>query len=180
MVDLIDFFEIANKLKWMPRSGWIVKVNVKEPESVADHSYLTVLMAMVLADMKHLDTTTVLRIAVLHDLAESITGDLMPEQMSKDEKQSKENAAMIEMLKRLPKDLSDTYTGLWKEYLRGSSEEALLVRQIDKLEMAFQARDYLRKGYHMDQIEEFFRSAEEEIKDKELINMLNSLRRVRG
>jgi putative hydrolase of HD superfamily len=57
-----------------------------------------------------------------------------------------------------------------------SSKEAVLVHQIDKLEMALQANDYLKKGYDRQLLEQFFLSAKACITDKELLKMLNSLK----
>lgn len=179
MVDLLGFFEHANKLKFTERSGWVSKVNVKEPESVADHSYLTSLMCMVIADMKGLDTDKTLRMALLHDLAESLTGDLMPEEVSKEKKNEMETRTMEAILNKLPPDLHTRYDRLWREYRNMSSEEAILVHQIDKLEMALQASDYLKKGYDLKLLEQFFLSAEEGVSDKELQELLNSLKRVK-
>ncbi|MGI0059463.1 MAG: HD domain-containing protein, partial [Nitrosotalea sp.] len=44
---LFDFFYLASELKKVQRSGWKNKVGVEHPESVADHSYGTAIMAMV-------------------------------------------------------------------------------------------------------------------------------------
>jgi len=67
------------------------KLGLKNPESVADHAYCVAAIAMVLSDSKKLDSEKILKMAILHDLAESITGDLTPEDGPK---QKKEDAAM--------------------------------------------------------------------------------------
>ena len=91
MVDkIVEFFESVNNLKWIERRGWVAKVNVKEPESVADHCYLTALVCMVLADLKGLNTGKAVRMALMHDLAESMIGDYMPEEISSAKKQEEE------------------------------------------------------------------------------------------
>lgn len=179
MVDMLEFFELANKLKWIERRGWVTKVKVGEPESVADHSYLTALMCMVIAEQKGLNSKKVMKMALLHDLAESITGDYMPDDLSKNIKISKEAEAMKNILNKLPTKMRSSYSKLWKEYMSMSSKEAVLVHEIDKLEMALQANDYRKKGYDFELLEQFFLSAKKGIKDKGLLKMLNSLKQAK-
>ena len=179
MVAILEFFQFANKLKWIERRGWVTKVKVGEPESVADHSYLTALMCMVIAEQKGLNSKKVMKMALLHDLAESITGDYMPDDLSKNIKTSKEAEAMKNILNKLPTKMCSSYSKLWKEYRSMSSREAILVHEIDKLEMALQANDYRKKGYDFELLEQFFLSAKKGIKDKDLLKMLNSLKQAK-
>lgn len=178
--DIIEFFKKANNLKWIERRGWVAKVNVKEPESVADHCYLTALMCMVLADLKGLNSNKAVKMALLHDLAESIVGDYMPEDVSAEKKQEEENKAIKIILGKLPPKVRSSYEKLWLEYKKRSSKEAALVHQIDKLEMALQASDYMQKGYNADLLKQFFDSASVHVKDKLLFEMLNSLKQGRS
>jgi len=181
MVDKItEFFKMANNLKWIERRGWVAKVKVKEPESVADHCYLMALMCMVLADLKGLNSNKTVKIALLHDLAESIVGDYMPEDVSTERKEEEESKAIKTILGKLPPRLRSGYGRLWQEYKKRSSKEAALVHQIDKLEMALQASDYLQKGYDADLLRQFFGSASMHVKDKTLLEMLNSLKQSRS
>lgn len=177
MVDnIIEFFKIANNLKWTKRRGWVAKVKVEEPESVADHCYLMALMCMVLADLKGLNSSKAVKMALLHDLAESIVGDYMPEDISSKRKDEEESKAIKTILDKLPPRLRSNYGRVWHEYKKRSSKEAVLVHQIDKLEMALQASDYLHKGYDADLLRQFFDSASMHVKDKALLRMLNSLK----
>jgi putative hydrolase of HD superfamily len=83
---LRSLLDSANDLKRLPRTGWLL-AGIRQPESVADHAYATTLLAMLLADAinadyaiagleEPLDVARVLRIALLHDLAESQLTDL--------------------------------------------------------------------------------------------------------
>ena len=62
------FFQIAN-LKNTPRTGWKAKLKISNSESVADHTYMMSVMAMVLSDMKNMDTERIIKMTVLHDLS---------------------------------------------------------------------------------------------------------------
>ena len=47
---LLEFFKIVSNLKKIHRQGWIDKISINHPESVADHSYSMALICMVLSD----------------------------------------------------------------------------------------------------------------------------------
>ena len=134
-------------LKNIQRTGWKKNLGLKNGESVADHSFSMALMSMILADMHHLDTNKILRMVLLHDLAESKTGDLTPDEISKQEKIEIENEMMKKILNSLPDELKNEYQKIWFEYQTKESEESVFVHEVDKLEMAFQAIEYLKKGY---------------------------------
>ena len=77
-----EFLRMAAGLKKIPRQGWIDKAGISNPESVADHSYSMTVMAMMFGDNAGMDTCKMIRMALLHDIVESITGDLTPEMTS--------------------------------------------------------------------------------------------------
>src|SRR5579872_108609 len=172
---LFDFFYLASELKKVPRSGWKNKVGIEHPESVADHSYGTAIMAMVFSDMHNLDTERILKMALLHDLAESITGDFMPEEISKESKVSAENDAMKEILGKLPDDIALKYQNIWEEYTLANTKESILLHELDKLEMAIQAAKYSSEGFSNEKLGLFVDSAKKDIKSKELLDILDTL-----
>ena len=90
---LIDLMSLAGKLKRLKRTGWI-ETGIPDPESVSDHTYRVTLLAMILSDLKNLDTEKVLKMSMIHDLPESIIGDLTPDQ-KKENHQSTEDRAMM-------------------------------------------------------------------------------------
>ena len=96
------FFEKVLELKNVQRQGWKEKLEIDNPESVADHSYSTTVLSMILSDMKDLNSEKVIRMSLLHDLAESIIGDITPDHIRKNEKITKENDAIKQILKNLP------------------------------------------------------------------------------
>ena len=164
---LEEFLNIALELKTVPRQGWINKLGLKNPESVADHCYLMAVMAMVFSDLKKLDTEKMIKMTLLHDLAEAITGDLTPEDVSKSKKEKLESDAMKKILAALPKSLEAKYEKIWIEYQKNSTKEARLLHQIDKLEMALQAKSY-NKRFTKKQLAPFFDSAKKGITDPDL------------
>ena len=139
---LIGVLDAAGKLKRVARAGW-VRVGVPRPESVADHSYRVALMAVLFGSRLGLDVEKMTRLALLHDLAEARVGDVTPvDGISSAEKHAREGAAFAEIVAGLPE--GPALDDLWREYETGSSSEARIVRQLDKLEMALQALEYER------------------------------------
>ena len=168
------FFEIVLKLKNTPRQGWIEKLEINNPESVADHSYSTSIMSMVLSDLEGINSEKIIRMALLHDLAELITGDIIPDDMTKDEKTNKENLAIKQILKNLPSKIRVQYFEIWTEYQKKSTKESILLHDIDKLEMAFQAKFYQNEGVSKEKLQIFFKTAIENIKNKNLRIILSN------
>jgi len=170
-----DFFQSVLNLKNIQRTGWKKNLDLKNGESVADHSFSMALMSMILSDLHHLDTNKILRMALLHDLAESKIGDLAPDEIEKLEKIDKENQTMEKILNDLPSVLRKEYHKIWLEYQTRKSQESVFVHEIDKLEMAFQAIEYLKKGHSKKNLQTFINSAKTEIKNEHLRNILNKL-----
>jgi putative hydrolase of HD superfamily len=158
LTKLLYFFNFVICLKKVRRSGWMFKAGISSAESVADHSFSLSVMAMVFSDLKGLNTERAVKMAIIHDLAESITGDIMPDKISHSAKKILENKAMVSILKELPKSLRIEYCQIWNEYVTERSDLSKLVHRLDKLEMILQAREYMSSGYSTGKLVEFTRS----------------------
>jgi putative hydrolase of HD superfamily len=163
--DLSLFFHSVLELKSIKRAGWASKVQVEDAESVADHTFSMATMAMLLSDMLGFDTHKVIKMVLMHDLAESIVGDYMPGDVVAQQKLAKEKKAMKSILSGLPKEIRDEYEKIWLEYLHNRTEIARFVHRIDKLEMALQANQYAKQGYADKLLAPFFESAETALGD---------------
>jgi 5'-deoxynucleotidase len=157
--DLVSFFRVVCNLKKTKRSGWIHKSDISSPESVADHSYSMCMMSMVLSDIIDLDTEHIMKMANLHDLAESFVGDNMPDKISYEDKVLLEDKAMIKIISKLPSFLRGKYLDIWNEYIDNSTLSAKFVHNMDKLEMALQAKEYEFEGYSKQSLQIFLKSA---------------------
>jgi putative hydrolase of HD superfamily len=172
---ILDFFNISANLKKIPRQGWIDKLSIDNPESVADHTFSMAMMGMIFSDLENYNTEKILKIILLHDLAESITGDMTYEQISKEEKTILENNVMKKILNGLPPVLQTQYSILWEEYQSNNSKEAKIVHQLDKLEMVLQAKIYSKEGYSKEKLNSFFNSARNEINDPKLLELFTKI-----
>lgn len=172
---ILNFFHISANLKKIPRQGWIDKLSVNHPESVADHVFSMAIMGMIFSDLENQDTEKILKIILLHDLAESIMGDMTPDQISKEEKIVLENKTMKNILKNLPPSIQKQYGLLWEEYQSNNSKEAKIVHQLDKLEMALQAKIYFNEGYPEEKLTSFFNSSKSQITDPKLLEIFRKI-----
>lgn len=159
-VDIDTFIQSIFRLKKIKRTGWLAKGKILDGESIADHSYSLSALCMVFSDILGLDTGKVMKMCIIHDLAESIIGDIMPGEIPEKEKKMKETKVMESILFSLPVSVRIDYIGIWKEFLLNGSQEAQLVHKVDKLEMLLQAREYLLQGYPIRYLEQFFKSIE--------------------
>ena len=164
------FFQIAG-LKTLPRTGWKMKLNLKDSESVAEHSYMMSVMAMVMSDMKNINTEKIIKMSILHDWAESKIGDFMPDEITVGKKTELEEYAMAELLDDLPSKIKNDYYDIWNDYKENLSDESRFVHELDKLEMALQGKIY-EKEADPEKIKPFIISAVEQIVDDDLKKVL--------
>jgi len=171
--NIIKFLRMSGRLKRILRSGW-VEVGVDCPESVADHTFRTAVLCMIFSDLEDLDGLKMIRMALLHDLPETIVGDLTPSEKT-GEALEKEDAAMKQVLSLLPKGLRQRYLKLWLEYGEHKTKEAKAVRQLEKLEMALQAREYEEAQPSLRGLERFIESADKVITSPEIRKLFCSV-----
>lgn len=176
---LVELYFAAAHLKQLFRQGWL-RAGVPEArcESVAEHSFMVALLALVLAEERYpgLDAARAVKMALLHDLAEAHAGDItIHDGVPREEKQRLEREAMIRLLHGLPG--GEGLFALWEEYESGGSREALLVRQMDRLEMALQACVYEHQlGLDLGQ---FFESARGAMAWREVTAILDEVESAR-
>jgi len=165
-------FRKFQELKRVKRTGWIDRgMAANEVESVADHSVLTALIAWIASrDDPALDAERVLKLALIHDLAEAIVGDAppyepedVPDQANADAlrdffsvrhvrtvenkraKQAAERAAFADLAQLMPPGARAELGPLWDEYQSQTTAEAKFVKQVDRLEAYLQSRHYARQ-----------------------------------
>ncbi|KPP63404.1 hypothetical protein Z043_118343, partial [Scleropages formosus] len=150
----------------VPRTGWVYR-HVKNPESVSDHMYRMAVMALTLAD-ESFDKSRCIKLALVHDMAECIVGDIAPaDNVSKEEKHRREEDAMKHLTSLLKDSVRKEIYELWEvpsmtshlfvqEYESQLSPEARLVKELDQLEMVLQAHEYEELEKNPGKMQEFF------------------------
>ncbi|KAH7470815.1 hypothetical protein PRIC1_003360 [Phytophthora ramorum] len=142
----IEFLRLCGRLKTLKRTGW-VNNKVALPESVADHMYRMGMCCMLLDDANEtVNRSKCIKMAIVHDLAESLVGDITPHDgVAEEDKHRMEKEALDEICGTLGDTPSAAeIRSLWNEYEAGSTEEAKMVKDFDKFEMILQADDYER------------------------------------
>ncbi|KAJ3278874.1 hypothetical protein HK104_001955 [Borealophlyctis nickersoniae] len=145
---VIQFLHIIEKLKTTKRTGW-VEHRIEGPESIADHMHRMGVMSLLIPESPDLSKSRILRIAIVHDLAEAIAGDITPHShITKDQKHELERNAMDEMVRVLGESMeANEIKALWEEYETGQTEEAKVVKDLDKFEMICQAVEYEKRAF---------------------------------
>jgi putative hydrolase of HD superfamily len=165
------YFEL-NHLKQLYRQGWLRRgVPPERCESVADHVFGMAVLGWWIAgsSFPELDCDRVVRITLAHELGEIYAGDLTPaDGIPVEEKRRLERAGLRRVVDKLPN--GEAILALWEEFEAGQSPEARFVRQLDRLEMAFQAAVYQAQGFG--EMREFFTSAGQVLSEPVLREML--------
>jgi putative hydrolase of HD superfamily len=82
---------------------------------------------------------------------------------------------MNKILSKLPTKLSDNYKKIWNEYQAHKSKESKFVHDVDKFEMVFQAKNYLKEGFSKEKIQSFISTADKEISNKQMREIFSNL-----
>ncbi|KAL1864159.1 hypothetical protein VTK73DRAFT_6137 [Phialemonium thermophilum] len=151
----LPYFHLLERLKTTKREGWR-RFGVKHGESIADHMYRMSLMSMLAPPSlaSRLDLSRCMKMCLIHDMAESLVGDITPvDGVSKPEKNRREAATMDYITKGL---LGRVYGGahtagqeiraVWQEYEDGETLESRYVHDIDKMELLLQMVEYEKRG----------------------------------
>ncbi len=155
---LLHIFRQSNALKRLPRTGWLL-AGVPQAESLADHTCAVALYTLFLAEAINqdleaqglqgpLDIHRAVSLALIHDLAESVLTDLPKragQLLGPEVKHAAESRAITHLLADLPG--GPELTALWHEYDAAASPEARLVKDVDRLEMVYQAVCYAQAGH---------------------------------
>lgn len=176
---ILEFAKILGKLKRLKRTGW-VRHKISDPESVAEHSFRTTVLTMVLAKKVGADELKSIKMALIHDIGEAEIGDVvtrigknpLPNLKSKIAKERKALAKILSLV-----DTED-YIKLFDEFEGQKTKEAKLVKQVDRLETGIQALEYETK--HKIDLGEFFEYAKSLIISdylKEILKEVEDLRR---
>jgi len=140
--------KVINRLWQIPRTGWRDR-NVKNPETVGEHTDALVNMAESLFDVPGLNI-----MLKIHDWAESEKeiGDIrtdsycpIEKRWTPEKKAAAELAAMKKICKRL-ESVGAIIFVIWNEYEKRETERAKIAYQLDKLQAILKAIEYQKNG----------------------------------
>ena len=156
----MSFLQALSDLKSLPRSGWLShRISFHDVESVADHSFSTAVLSLVLANFEvkngnRVNVERVLKMALLHDLAEVLTFDISKNYLEylgargRILKNEIEKSACAHLGKAMESfGLSEEYLAVYDEYLRDRTIEANIVHAADRLDILLQVINLEHRGY---------------------------------
>ena len=133
--EFLAFLARLEKLKCNTRHSW---TSSGRHESVAEHSWRLAMLAMLLKDaLPEVDMDKVLRMCLIHDVGEAVTGDI-PSFQTTDANEETERQAIAELLSPLPDGLRGELTALFAEMDALATPEARVYKALDKLEVVVQ------------------------------------------
>jgi putative hydrolase of HD superfamily len=134
---ILAFVRAAEPLKDTLRSA---RTAQGRTESTAEHSWRLCLLALALEEeMEGVDLLQLLRLCILHDLGEALTGDVpATRQGGGDDREAAERAAIGTLCNALPPDRAARMRALWEEYAAGETPEAAMAKGLDKIETILQ------------------------------------------
>jgi putative hydrolase of HD superfamily len=172
MKNNLDFLIKINKLKEMPRTGWIL-MDVKNPETIAEHIFRVAVAAWLLGAEKKLNIERAIKIALSHDLCELYAGDMTPfsyylnlpqnkkerkkmlmkwVRLSKKEKEKrgkikfqKEKKGLLKLIKSLSPGIRKEIFSSWFDYENRITKEGRFVKELDRIETLIQSIEYFGK-----------------------------------
>ena len=137
MQGILAFIKLAEQLKNTPRFSF---TSEGKTESAAEHSWRLCLLLMACGRFfPELDLERCFKIAIIHDLAEAECGDIPAIRTTEHKaKAALEREAIKRILEPLPEFTQREMMEVWEEYESGVTNEALLVKALDKLETLIQ------------------------------------------
>ncbi|MBQ1495934.1 MAG: HD domain-containing protein [Bacilli bacterium] len=141
--NVVNYYVLCNKLKDVIRTGWIDwNVNRDRVESVAEHIFGVQMLAIAMKSeyQYDIDIMKVIFMLAIHELGETIIGDLTLFQISKEEKEKIEHEAVHKILSSLID--GEKIEELFLEFDSHETKEALFAYQCDKLECDIQSKLY--------------------------------------
>ncbi len=150
--------------------GWLESgIDLNEAEDVAQHTFETSTIALVILDSteQKLDDEKTLRMALIHDWAESVTGDLskeMTEQIGTQAKKEIEEKALEALLEHVSQiRRRNEYSEILKEYNRGKTLEAKLVKAADKISILMEANKIAKPEKNSEKLEKIWKKTREKL-----------------
>ena len=157
--NLLAFLNVVQQLKVQKRTGWL-DYSMTECESIADHMYRMSIISMLISNPK-VNRDRCVRIALVHDMAEALVGDITPvNPIGKDEKHRREEATMRYICDEIVRPISASGAAEmladFLEYESIGSLEARYVKDIDKYELLVQCFEYEKAHEGKLNFQEFF------------------------
>ena len=145
VVAIASFCFEAGLLKRAARTGWWI-AGVKDPETIAEHSWRCAVLATILAALEGADPARAAQMAVWHDSQETRVGDIP--YVGRRYLAAADNVAVTEdQTAGMPPVVAEAIRDVVATYEAADSPEALVAKDADRLDCLIQALEYQRQGH---------------------------------
>lgn len=158
MESINKLYSAICKLEQIKRTGWVMKnIPSERLESVADHTLQVIILAVTFVHELNLDLdiSKLVQMCFIHDIGESIVGDVSDIDLNFEKRKELEKKKTIEFLSSLDSNLS-IYLDLWIEAEEKVTEISKFLYQVDKLDAIIKAKRYGLEYGRPDVFEEFY------------------------
>ncbi|MFG1960267.1 HD family hydrolase [Nonomuraea sp. NPDC049028] len=132
-------------LKRYKRTGWLV-AGVRDPESIADHSFRAAVIASVITALEGGNPERAAFLSLFHDTQETRVTDI-PYIGKRYLTAAPNEEVTADQVRGIPEPVAEMVGGAVGEYEEKSSLEAVCARDADKLECLIQAVEYREQGH---------------------------------
>jgi putative hydrolases of HD superfamily len=175
---IVEVLLKTGRLKSIKRSGW-VREKMPDPESVAEHTFRICFLVLLLGDELKVDTDKLLRMAIVHDIEEAMTGDPVTQRGKKDvaEHDHSHEKAVVRDLLEGASNKAELFN-LWAEHLPlnkpGAPRDVSILYQIGKIATIWQALEYELGGANPNVMDEWWVNAKAHVSEplfKDLLDL---------
>jgi len=136
---VVKLIKASETLTELPRTGYTL-AGVCNAEKVSSHCFNVAFLVMLLGDQfEDLNIDRALKMALIHDIPESLITDLPLESKKFIDKDKAEIKAALELF-----NSNSEMNELFLEYKNGTTLESMVVHDLDKLQMQVRAKIYER------------------------------------
>lgn len=138
----VDFIYEIGTLRYIQRT-WRQFLNA-DFQNLAEHQFRVIWIALILAEREGVkNTEKIIKLALVHDIAESRTGDV--NYLQRQYVERLEEKGITDMLKST--SLEEEFMALWKEYEERKSIESRIVKDADNLDVDAELLEQKSRGH---------------------------------
>jgi putative hydrolase of HD superfamily len=144
---ITDFFFELGMLKRQKHNGTAI-AGVRKPDSLADHTARTAIIAYILAEMESdVDSNKTAMMCLIHDLPEMRIGDHNKISARYLDTKEAERKAFAEQTDGLPEEVKNRWRDYYNQKTKRNTKEGIIAQDADWLETAVSAREFVVLGY---------------------------------
>ncbi len=144
--DIADFIFELSVLKRLPRSGSFI-AGVVNPDTVGEHVFRAAEIAFILAELEGANGEHAAFLTLIHDNGEARINDHHRIMNRYFDAGDAEARAFADQTTRLPEKIGSKFRAAFTEFEARETPEAKCAKDADLLELAFQSKEFLERGY---------------------------------